>query len=338
MSAEHDKSRCLLHRNVQECMSARLKQNTAAMAGEPSQLRDLIRQCIDISHDGSPFLLHSGLDEVWNFMISRRTPKNRVTFDQFVSTTAVRFQISRSSSSSGAEAEAQYHPNVLLLLFYDFGFPVRASDWESLLQTCPRLAVFRNTSTSDVSSQVGSASGSTTDYAETSSMEDLEPAALLQLDAGSRSADSGRSGTARPARRLRMQSVKPTAAVNAGSVVENADDQHQQPSRKIHVRQLQQIQKLKCAKRSLQQQLRRQKEQSKRREAALRHRIQELQTKNDFDIQTCHAVGESRKWSWLTPAGIVNVGAPCKQARYDFWFEYLVALSSYRTEIRWIFK
>ena len=302
----------IVRKTLSTCASSHCRLVHAAMVSKWSGVRDTIHRTVYRDDQGRAYIKADGLELLWDAIRECRDGRIRTNFSEFMQGTACKFKFTSQDS-----APALYHPNVMLLILYDCGLRINASNWETFLKsisddgdcnrsqdgassTTSRLS--RQASTDSVAGSVASCGSRGLVESATRSRSPLHCDRGLQVDEHSSSAPSRRFGA--------FEARKALLSESSGANVEVCGQVVDAEARRLIHRQQARIDQLLTDKRMLNQRLRRQKRQSETRVQALEAELDRLRNSDDFTVQRS-ADGRSgdRKWSWLTPMGIVNVGA-----------------------------
>ena len=281
------------------------------MVSKWSGVRDTIHRTVYRDDHGTAYIKSDGLMQLMDAIQQCRGHRIRVDFSEFVQDTACKFKFTDPDSGS-----TLYHPNVMLLILYDCGVRINTSSWETFLMSisddiddsqkhagasssASRLS--RQASTDSVSASVASCGSGGLIDASARSRSPLHQD-RLQVEDTSVAAPSRRFG-ATAARKALLSEPSGHDVEVCGQVVDAE-------ARGLIHRQKLRIDQLLADKRMLNQRLRRQKRQSDTRVHALEAELERLKNSDDFRVQrSADGRPGDRKWSWLTPTGIVNVGA-----------------------------
>ena len=196
-----------------------------------------------------------------------------------------------------------FHVNVVYVLMFDCGFHVALQEWETFLNDIkPELAESSSSIAPSTSSYVSSKMASEQSFS--SQVESI-------FGGGSGSSDPEHA-----CKRIRRKCSGHTESMESSSMTIDSQQNHQLASALTMIKQKdRKIVKLVSEKRMLRQQIRRLNQKFENQSQKHIEELNLIKKAHSFDLHRCSDDSrqcrqtQQKKWSWLTPTGMVNVAA-----------------------------
>ena len=242
------------------------------------------------------------LKSLWDQFVSLGCLSRRKRFAEFLTTTAKQFAMAQVENCDVKDTTT-FHVNVVYVLMFDCGFHVALQEWETFLNDIkPELAESSSSIAPSTSSYVSSKMASEQSFS--SQVESI-------FGGGSGSSDPEHA-----CKRIRRKCSGHTESMESSSMTIDSQQNHQLASALTMIKQKdRKIVKLVSEKRMLRQQIRRLNQKFENQSQKHIEELNLIKKAHSFDLHRCSDDSrqcrqtQQKKWSWLTPTGMVNVAA-----------------------------